>query len=124
MNIENMSVAVRPRSPSEAIDLGFVMARNWWKRLALAWFLVATPIFLISHIVFADRLWLAILIVWWCKPLYEQLPLFLLSRYLFGQFPSYSEYKKSLFSITLRQAIANLTWRRFNPSRSFDAPVT
>ena len=43
MELENIAVALRPRTPWEALDLGFAMARQWWKPLYAAWLAIYLP---------------------------------------------------------------------------------
>jgi hypothetical protein len=31
MDLERVAAVIRPRTPWEAVDLGFGMARAWWK---------------------------------------------------------------------------------------------
>ena len=49
MEIENLAVVVRPRTPWEAVDLGFRLGRAWWKPLLGAWLAISLPIVLILH---------------------------------------------------------------------------
>lgn len=123
MEIEKLNVALAPRRPWAALDMGFALGRAWYLRLWMAWVVVAVPMLLLTLALMPWGLWLAMLVLWWLKPAYEQLPLYALSRAIFNDPPTFRE--------TLRQArrwvpcglLANLTWRRFAPSRSFTAPV-
>ena len=68
MELDNIAVTVRPRTPWEAIDLGFVMARAWFLPLCLLWLMMALPVYLLAVLAFSEQPFWAILIVWWCKP--------------------------------------------------------
>ncbi len=123
MDLDRIAVTVRPRTPWEAIDLGFVMARTWFTPLWLLWLALALPVYLLSMLFLDDDPFWAILIVWWCKPAYEPLLLFWLSRALFADRLGTGATLRRTFSVIRPQLLANLTWRRFNPSRSFNMPV-
>ncbi len=124
MDLSKIRVAVRPRSASEATDLGFVIARHWWRPLMISWLMVALPLSVIFHLLFYQTPWVAGLLIWWFKPLYEQAPLYILSRALFAEKTPMTEVLKNFRTITAKQWFANLTWRRFTPRRSFNAPVS
>lgn len=118
-----MTVAVRPRNAWEGVDHGFAMAREWFMPLWCLWLSVALPVYLLSALLFPERPWLVILIVWWLKPLYEPPLLFWLSRTLFGESQSIRKVLSGWFGIVRPQLLANLTWRRLSPNRSFYMPV-
>jgi len=118
------SVAVlRPRSPWEAMDLGVLLARRHAGLLMLAWALPALPLLaLLSLLLWESPGWV-LLIFWWLKPLGERLPLFILSRALFGATPRLGESLSALPGLLRAEWLASLTRHRFNPARSFDLPV-
>ena len=123
MRLDQITVALRPRTVWEAIDLGFGMARFWWGPLLSSWLLLALPVFVVLNIALFQYPFVASLIFWWLKPAYEQLPLIFLSRSLFQQSMSFRERLRALPKTAIRQLIANLTWRRLSPIRSFTAPI-
>ncbi len=75
-----MAVRVRPRTAWEGIDLGFVMARNWFLPLWTLWLMTGLPLGLALYLLVGESVWLAMLLAWWLKPLYEPPLLFWLSR--------------------------------------------
>jgi hypothetical protein len=123
MRLDKITVALRPRSVWEAIDLGFGMARLWWGPLLKSWLLLALPVFVLLNVILYDYPFVASLLFWWLKPAYEQMPLVYLSRSLFQQSMNFRERLRALPKIATRQVIANLTWRRLSPIRSFTAPI-
>lgn len=123
MRLDNITVALRPRTVWEAIDLGFGMARFWWTPLLSSWLLLALPVFVILNSTLYQYPFVASLLFWWFKPAYEQLPLVFLSRSLFQESMSFRERLSALPRSAVRQLLANLTWRRFSPIRSFTAPI-
>ena len=128
MQVESLAVAMRKRSNMEAIDLGFALARQWFRALWGAWLIGALPVFLITipFILFIDykhTASIAFLVFWWLKPLYEQPILFILSRQLFSEPVSLRYIFKTYLKIIKPQLSAVLTWRRLSLSRSFNNPV-
>ncbi|TVO70817.1 DUF4129 domain-containing protein [Sedimenticola selenatireducens] len=124
MELDKIAVKVRPRTPWEAIDLGFTMARAWFLPLWLLWMAVALPVYLLAVLLLPDEPVWVILIFWWCKPMYEPMLLFWMSRALFGERVSLSSVLKRGWNIVWPQLLNNLTWRRLNLNRSFSMPVS
>lgn len=123
MRLTDSSIAIHPRSPWEAIDLGVLLARQHRALLMGSWALVTLPIFTLLSLSLWEYPTLAVLIFWWLKPVYERLPLIILSTALFGSPPGL----KAALGIWLRtlwpNLLASLTWRRLSISRSFVLPV-
>jgi len=121
LNLDKIQVSASIRSGWQALDLGFLMARAWWKPLTAASLLPTLPLFIVLLILFPqDPLWAA-MIVWWLKPFWERLPLFVASRLLFQESAGTVSSMKSL---VLKDSLPWLLWRRFSVQRAFDAPVT
>ncbi|MCG7912776.1 MAG: DUF4129 domain-containing protein [Candidatus Thiodiazotropha weberae] len=122
MDLDRIAIKLRLRESWEGIDLGFTMARQWFINLWLIWLCSALPVMLLL-VVLPLPLWLAGLILWWLKPVYEPPLLYWMSRRVFSETISlrgvFSDWKK----IVLPQLIAMLSWRRFTPARSFFMPV-
>lgn len=123
MRIENLTIALYPRSPWAAIDLGFAMARRWWGTLLASWLLVALPVFVLVQALSYSKMWVASLVIWWLKPAFEQLPLLFLSRAVFGQKLTLRAVAREGRGWVGRQLLGNLSWRRLSGSRSFNAAV-
>ena len=90
MQPANIAVALRRRSPWEAIDLGLTMLQRWWRQVYAPLVLVAAPLIAASFALawYFNRIWLAIVLVWWLKPVYDRVVLHVLSRAVFGERPS------------------------------------
>jgi hypothetical protein len=119
----NIAIALRRRSPWEAIDLGFTMLRRWWRPVYAAHALIFAPlVFSVIAVCWAtDVLWLPMLIIWWLEPLYDRVVLHVLSRAVFGEVASTGFLKRpSEYSAGLFWA---LTFDRFDLARSFNLPV-
>ncbi|PCH61271.1 MAG: hypothetical protein COC05_01660 [Gammaproteobacteria bacterium] len=124
MNIDSLTVTLRKRSPSEAIDLGFAMARQWFFQLWGIWFIAAFPVFIVVACVswYID-IWYGFILFWWLKPLYEQPLLYILSRQIFSEQVSVRSVFQNYWKIIKPQLPALLLWRRLSLSRSFNNPV-
>ncbi len=126
MNLAHVAARLRPRTPYEAIDLGFALARRFWKPLMIAWLACVLPLVLGAAVVAVTTtlFWLPLFFIWWLKPLFGRPALFVLSRAFFGDVP---DLKRTL-DHTMKawrsgSALADLTWRRFSPYRGVSMPV-
>ena len=123
MRSENLAFDARPRNGSEALDLGFAMARRWWWPLQGSWLLAAAPFALVIGLLPIDPGWKCLLF-WWLKPLYEMAPLFVLSQRVFGEAPTRSECIRQWLSFIRRYGVLFLTLKRISLVRTFDLPVS
>ena len=123
MRLTDASVAIRPRTAWEAIDLGVLLARRHAGLLMASWAIVTLPLFALLTALLWQYPSIAVLLFWWLKPAWERLPLHILSRSLFGDTPTLKEALKALPRLLKPQLLASLTWRRLSPTRSFDLPV-
>lgn len=117
------NLTIRPRSAWEALDLGTLLARRHAGVLMLAWAALTLPVFGLLSALCWEQPSLALLLFWWLKPLYERLPLHILSHAVFGQTPGVRQSLRALPGVLRPQWLASLTWRRFSSTRSFDLPV-
>ena len=121
MNLDKLQVNACIRSGWQALDLGLLMARAWWRPLYLSGLLPMLPLATVLLLVFSARPFWALLALWWLKPFWERLPLYFASRLLFAETPALWSSMKSL---PLKDVIPWLLWRRFSVQRAFDNPVT
>ncbi len=87
MDLARLRIKLRPRTAWEGIDLGFVLARQWFLPLWLLWLAGALPVFLLLNLLLPIEAWLAGLLSWWLKPLYEPPLVFWLGRAVFSAPP-------------------------------------
>jgi Domain of unknown function (DUF4129) len=121
---ERIAVAVRPRGALEAADLGFRLARANFRALYGAHALVVISISLALAFALPDQIALAAALVWWLKPLYDRVCLYVLSIALLGRAPGIVETLAALPRLVFGSGLlASLTWLRLSPTRSFHAPV-
>lgn len=87
MQPADIAVELRPRSAWEAIDLGLAMLQRWWRAMLVPYALVLAVVAVAASALGAwlDKAWVAVLVVWWLKPLYDRLVLHVLSRAVFGE---------------------------------------
>jgi hypothetical protein len=119
-----MAAAIRPRGPAESFDLGFRMVRQWWRPVYSAWLLAVLPVYaLVTAAGLMLRPRWTLLCLWWLRPLFDRVPLYVLSRCLFGAPPSWRQTLRSLPGLWRPQLVGALTWRRLDPWRSLHLPV-
>lgn len=123
MKLSDISTVVRPRSKWQAVDLGFRMASQWFNPLILGWLMVTMPFFVILQLLLWDKAWIALLIFWWLKPLWERVQLVYLSVRQFGEALTLKQQFHSYRTVVFRQLLATLLWRRLSPQRSYTVPV-
>jgi hypothetical protein len=126
MDLERVAAVIRPRSPWEAVDLGFGMVRAWWKPVWAAWLATVAPAWWLVW----SLTWLltrepiaAFVAVWWLRPLFDRVPLYVVSRRLFGDAPSGRDVRRDLWRLWTRNFWAALTLQRLDLARSFNLPV-
>jgi Domain of unknown function (DUF4129) len=122
MQPEHLAVALRPRGGWEALDLGFQMARQWWRPIWFAWLTVYLPVAALLLLVFENK-WIAVLILFWLKPLFDRAVLHTLSRAVFGEIPSTLQTLRAARDWLRPGLFWALTFARFNVARSFTLPV-
>ena len=124
MDLDNVTIEIRPRKAWEAVDLGVLMARRWWWQLVQIWFLISFPLWiLLSFLPLEYVIWQMVIIVW-LKPIFERALLYFLSHAVFGSIPTVAESVKRFPSLIGFQIFSTLTIRRLSPSRSMDMSVS
>ncbi len=125
LRLERLTIALRPRTPWEAVDLGVALVRRHAAAIWLPWVLVTLPaVFVASALGYAlGAVWIGSLIVWWAKPAFDRLPLYVLSRAVFGATPGWRETVREQRRGAGRALLAWLTWRRLHPGRALLLPV-
>ncbi len=114
--MDQLSIKVRARTAKEAVNLGFIVARKYFFQLFLAVF----PMWFFAVAVAAVLWWLtkspslAILIVWWLKPLYERAAVKRLSRLIFSQEDVSTSDQKAVFAKGLLMELTFLRLFRGN----------
>jgi len=123
VDLERVAAVIRPRTYPEAVDLGFRMVRVWWKPIYGASLAVALPLFGLTAATLYRWPMIAILLIWWVKPVFDRVAVFVLSRALFGEVPTAAQALRAWPGLLRRDLPAELLWFRFDPIRSFRMPV-
>ena len=126
MRAEGLSIALRARTPWEATDLGIALVREYAAPIWRAWACVVLPTALLLGLMchMLGNVSVASLLLWWLKPVFDRIPLYVLSRAVFGSVPSLSDTLRAQRSrADFAPLFAQLTWRRFHPMRALFLPV-
>lgn len=126
MELERISVVLRPRTMRESLDLGAAMLRANARGVWSAWFAFTLPVFVLCNLVgvLLDLPWLGLLLIWWLKPLFDRLPLYVLSRAVFDRAPDWRTTLRGQRQWPWGSTIASLTWLRLDSSRALRLPLT
>jgi len=123
MRLSDASVVIRPRPTWEAMDLGVLLSQRHRRLLMTSWAVVTLPVFALLTWLFWESPSLAVFIFWWLKPAFDRLPLYILSKAMFGETPTLKQALHQWPRLLKPQLLASLTWRRLSLSRSFLMPV-
>lgn len=123
MRLSDASVVIRPRPTWEAMDLGVLLSQRHRRLLMTSWAAVTLPVFALLTWLFWESPSLAVFIFWWLKPAFDRLPLYILSKAMFGETPTLKQALYQWPRLLKPQLLASLTWRRLSLSRSFVLPV-
>ncbi|MBD9480818.1 DUF4129 domain-containing protein [Pseudoxanthomonas sp. PXM02] len=125
MRIEQLTVRLRARSDWEAIELGMALVRRHAGAIWKPWLWLTLPVFALLNLGawWIDQFWLAALVMWWLKPAFDRIPLYVMSRAVFGSVPGTRETLRAQLGWGLRTLPHLLTWRRLSPVRSLYMPI-
>ncbi len=123
MQLEAITLHLRPRPMDEACDLGVRMvqvhARAVWASFLPPYALVL--LLAVASARLAD--WLPAVMIFWLKPWLDRSVLYVLSRAAFGMATTPADLWRSQRRVWWRQWLPTLTTRRLSPWRSFVAPA-
>ena len=126
MELDKVAAELRRRNGVESIDLGVLLGRRFWLAIFFPWCLLVVPVLVITQVLIAlvTTLWFAVLVGWWLKPLFDRVTLHVVSRGFFGSTPSTRDTIRAVSSgWWSKDAILDLTWRRFSPIRTLAMPI-
>ena len=125
MRLEQMTVHLRARSAGEAVELGTALVRRHAAAIWKPWVLVTLPLFVAFNAAAwaVDAIWLAWLLMWWLKPAFDRIPLFVISRATFGAAPSLRDTLQAQLRWGWKPLLHYLSWRRFGFVRSLYLPI-
>jgi len=125
MQLDQLNTRIRLRKTWEAFDLGLLMVQTWWRIIYLPWLILVASIVLLCFMIFPhEQAWLATLIFWWLKPLYDRFLLNIISHQLFNEKKSTLQALRDLpFLIKSTGLLSSLTWLRLSLSRGLNIPI-
>jgi hypothetical protein len=124
MQLERLTVDLRRRNGWETLDLGLAMFRAWRAPVLRAW----CSTYWLFVLIVAAATWnypaIGAAIVWWAKPLFDRVLLFVYSQAIFGTLPSVSDVYRALPRLVREtRLLAGLTTYRLSLARSLFLPV-
>ena len=125
MQPTDIAVELRPRTPWEAIDLGLAMLQRWWQQAygvhlaTLAFVCIAS----LGVAWWSARPVVALVLIWWLKPVYDRAVLHVLSRAVFGELQGVRTTLAHAREWLASGLFRALTFGRFDMARSFHLPV-
>ncbi|SHH04660.1 hypothetical protein [Massilia sp. CF038] len=127
MQIDHLQIELRPRTNSQALDLGFALLRSHAGAAYKAYLALWLPLVAGAAVLtwgFPHLAWCWALLIWWCKPLLERAPLYVLSRQVFGTTVTWQEAVRAWPRQLGGGWFRLLTWGRpFAHARSLAQPV-
>jgi len=115
---------VRPRTAWESMDLSVRLVLTHWRLLFSAWMVTVFPIFLLVNLFLLTEypMW-AFFLLWFLKPLYDRVPLFVLSRVIFSEQLNWKDVVNAIPGFFKTGIFTSLTLYRLDPGRAFTLPV-
>lgn len=123
MQIDAISLILRPRSLWEGCDLGVRLLQSWLRPAFAVHLAVALPLFALFLLTDPIAGWLPMLLIWLSKPWLDRTVLFALSRALFGQGTTVRDVWEHRREVWLSGLTTTLTLQRLSASRSFKQPI-
>lgn len=120
MRIDALTVALRPRTSWEAMELGSALVRANARAVWAPWLLLTAPLYalaLLAGWVLMDSATWGMLLFWWLLPVFDRVPLYVLSRAVFGAAPTPRQTLRAQLHWGLRHLPGLLLWRRLTPRR-------
>jgi hypothetical protein len=122
MQIDAITLTLRPRSMWEGCDLGVRLLHFRMRSVYACYLAAAVPTFLICLATYPLEPWLPAVGVWLAKPWLDHVILFALSRALFGEPTGPSDLWAARDRL-LKPNVLSLLLLRLSASRSFKLPV-
>jgi hypothetical protein len=127
MNLDSVTVHIRPRTSWEAIDIGFALARRWFFKLWPLWLMTALPALALivgcSFLLPGSAAKWTLFLFWFFKPLYEPPLLNWSGQALFGSEKPLARAIGEVRSVLTAKDLRSVLFSRFSLFRSFSLPV-
>ncbi len=124
MKLEQLTLEIRPRNPWEVMDLAVRLVMSHKALLVTTWMVIIFPILVIINLVLLkEHPLLAFVLIWFLKPLYDRLLLFVLSRVIFSEKTTLQDVLNAVPRLFNTSLFSSLTFYRFDVRRAFVLPV-
>lgn len=123
MQVDALSVRLRPRPMTEAVDLGVLLVHRHARSIARIWLPLWGGLLAVALATSEIASWLPILVIFLAKPWLDRSLLFVLSRAVFGEATHWSDLWTQRSAVWWRGLLGSLTLRRLSPWRSYTQPV-
>lgn len=125
MQIDRLNIVLRARSGWEAMELGMALVRRHAAAIWAPWVVVSLPVFVLLNALawWTDSFGWAWLAMWWLKPLFERIALYVISRGVFGDASTTPQTLRAQRTWGWEGFWGYLGWRRLSPLRSVLLPV-
>jgi hypothetical protein len=123
MQIDALAVRLRPRTPTEAADLGVCLCQHTARSVYTCYAMVAVPVVALALASFEIAAWLPAVVIWLSKAWLDRTVLFVLSRAAFGQPTTVADVWRAQRQVWWRQFFFTWIVRRFSPWRSLTQPI-
>lgn len=123
VRVDALAVSLRPRTPTEAADLGGRLCQSAAPSVYRCYLIVALPVAALSLASLELASWLPTLVIWCAKPWLDRTILFVLSRAAFGRQTGPADLWRAQRQVWWSQFLFTWTVRRLSPWRSLTQPV-
>jgi hypothetical protein len=123
VQVDALTVRLRPRSPLEAADLGARLCQQAARSVYRCYCATALPVMALCLASYQIAHWLPWLALWCCKPWLDRTILFVLSRAAFGQPTSLLQLWDAQRQVWWQQLFLTFTLQRLSPWRALTQPV-
>jgi hypothetical protein len=124
VQLDQLRLHLRRRTEWEALELGRAMLRAWSGPVYRVWCATFIPFAAVVTLALWPWPEVAGLFLWWCKPVFDRVLLYVYSQCAFGVEPTVRHVYRALPSILRRSGLlAWLTVYRLGPARSFVLPI-
>lgn len=123
MNLDQITAEIRPRESWEAVDLGIALTRRNYGRILLSTMIVVWPVWLLLGFLMRDHFWWLLLVIWWLNAVWEKIPLYFLSRTLFGGTQGTKDFLRDWMGWCWKRIAYSLLVFRLSPNRGLGLPA-
>lgn len=123
MDIERTAAVIRARTGTESVDFGFTMVRRWWRPIYGGLLLTMAPVVSVIIVLGQGSFFWPLFFIWLLKPVFERLPLLVISRGFFGQDLTTLGAIRATGLASFKHFLNLVFMRRLSPLRSYVAPV-